>query len=157
LYQNFKVQVANGDAARMALYQYDFVEGGDALNFHGKDKLARIAAMLPTNFCPIVIERLPCTPALAEARRIVVLNELAHGSFPVPGERVVVGAPIPAGLSGREGEIIYQNLLDQTRQQRQMGGQGGAGGAGRGGQGMGSSGGATGTGAGTGAGIAVGP
>jgi hypothetical protein len=115
LYLHGKTMVANGDAARMVLYNYDFVEGCDRLNPRGKDQLAKIAALLPTNFCPVVIERIPCNPALAEARRLAVLNELTHGPFPVPPERVVIGPPLAVGLAGREATIIYPNLLEQTR------------------------------------------
>lgn len=125
LYEHFKTEVANGDAARMVLYQYDFVDGSDVLNHHGQEKLARIAALLPTNFFPVVIEALPCAPGLAEARRVVVLNLLACGPFPIPPERVVIGPPIAAGLSGREAELVYQNLLIQTQRQGVLAGLGG--------------------------------
>jgi hypothetical protein len=117
IHQHFKTEVANGDAARMVFYEYDFEDGGAALNLHGRDKLARVAALLSRNFCPVVIERTPCIPALAEARRLAVLGELAHGPFPVPPERVVIGLPIANGLSGTEAELVYQNLLSQTRRQ----------------------------------------
>jgi hypothetical protein len=114
LYEHGKTMVANGDAARMVLYQYDFEEGCDRLNLRGHDQLVRISAMLPQNFFPIVVERTPCQPGLAEARRLMVLNELAHGAFPVPPERVVIGPALATGVSGREAEIIYLNLLGQT-------------------------------------------
>jgi hypothetical protein len=117
LHQNFRTEVANADAAFMVLYQYDFVDGGTALNVHGQDKLARIAALLPRNFAPVVIERLPCAPGLAEARRLAVLDELAHGPFPVPPERVVVGPPIAGGLNGVDAAHVYENLLIQTQRQ----------------------------------------
>jgi hypothetical protein len=125
LYRNFQTQVANADAARMVLYQYDFVDGSTALNLHGQDKLARIAALLPRNFAPVVIERLPCAPGLAEARRLAVLDELAHGPFPVPPERVVVGAPIATGLNGVDAALVYENLLIQTQRQGVKAGLGG--------------------------------
>jgi hypothetical protein len=125
LYQNFRTEVANAEAARMVLYQYDFVDGGTTLNLHGQDKLARIAALLPRNFAPVVIERLPCAPGLAEARRLAVLDELAHGPFPVPPERVVVGAPIATGLSGVDAALVYENLLIQTQRQGVKAGLGG--------------------------------
>jgi len=117
IHQHFKTEVANGDAARMVLYEYDFEDGGAALNLHGRDKLARVAALLSRNFCPVVIERTPCVPGLAEERRLAVLGELAHGSFPVPPERVVIGPPIANGLSGTEAALIYRNLLTQTQRQ----------------------------------------
>jgi hypothetical protein len=61
--------VANGEAARMVLYRYDFEDGSPMLNARGLDELARIAALLPQNFYPLVVERTPCDPGLAEARK----------------------------------------------------------------------------------------
>ncbi|MFL5245755.1 MAG: hypothetical protein ACJ8FY_27090 [Gemmataceae bacterium] len=114
LYETNKTQVANGEAALMTLYHYDFQEGREGLTSRGKDQVAKIRAMLPQNFFPIVIERSPDAPGLAESRRRIILNELAKGPFPVPPERVVIGAPLADGLSGVEAEIIYRNLLSQT-------------------------------------------
>jgi len=113
VHQHFQTQVNNGEAARMVLYQYDF--HGPMLNVRGKDQLARIAAMTDHNFFPIVIERTPCNPALAEARRLNVLNELANAPFPIPPARVVIGPPLSNGLWGVEAEIIYRNMLRQTQ------------------------------------------
>src|SRR5262249_56057796 len=95
VYDNYQVQVANGDAARMVLYDYDFVGCGAHLNLKGKDRLGQIAAMLPSNFFPIVIERTPANPALAEARRLEVLSLLAQGPFPIPPERLGIPPPPP--------------------------------------------------------------
>jgi hypothetical protein len=114
LYQHGTTEVANGTAARMTLYHYDFVEGRNALNQRGKDQLAKIAALLPHNFFPVVVERTPEAPALAEARRLLVLNELGRSSFPIPPERVMVAVPMANGISGVEAEKIYRNLIGQT-------------------------------------------
>jgi hypothetical protein len=110
-----RTQVANGDAARMILYRADFVEGGSALTPRGKDHLAKIAALLPTSFSPLLIERSPCAPELDAARRLAVLNELSHCTFPVPTERIVVGPPTARGLDGEEAALIYWNFLQQTQ------------------------------------------
>jgi len=115
VYDNGRTMVANGDASRMVLYDYDFVEGGAALNTRGKDQLAKIQAMLPQNFFPLVIERTPDAPALAQSRRQQVLKELAKSSFPIPPERVVVGRSTADGLRGVEAEIIHRNMLTQTQ------------------------------------------
>lgn len=115
VYLNGKTMVANGEAARMVLYHYDFEDGGVRLNQRGRDQLAKIAGMLPTNFFPVVIERTPELPGLARARRMSVLQELAQGSFPVPPERVVVGEPAVPGLRGVEAMVIFGNLMQQTR------------------------------------------
>ena len=116
VYATYRNHVANGMAARMVLYHYDFVDGSPVLNTHGQDHVAKIAAMTANNNFPIIVERTPCNPALAEARRLAVLNQLGRGGATIPSERVVVGAPIANGLHGAEAEIIYQNLLSQTRE-----------------------------------------
>jgi hypothetical protein len=111
LYAHGRTQVANGNAARMVFYHYDFVEGSPQLNVRGRDKLARLAKVLPTSFCPVVIERSPETPGLDEARRGTVLAGIAESPFPVPAERVVIGPPIAAGMAGFESIIVYGSQL----------------------------------------------
>ena len=51
--------MANGNAARMVFYHYDFVEGTAQLNVRGRDKLVKVAQLLPATFLPVVIERTP--------------------------------------------------------------------------------------------------
>jgi hypothetical protein len=114
VYAHYYTHVANGEAARMVLYDYDFVPGGAALNCRGQDRLAQIQALMSHNCYPVVVERTSYCPPLADARRLAVLNELGHGPFPTPPERVVIGPPIAIGLQGVEAEIIYLNLLRQT-------------------------------------------
>jgi hypothetical protein len=116
VYTTYRNHVANGVAARMVLYRYDFVDGSSVLNTRGQDHLAKIAAVMAHNAFAVIVERLPSNPALAEARRLAVLNQLGRGGIAIPSERVVVGAPIANGLLGGEAEIIYQNLLSQTRE-----------------------------------------
>jgi hypothetical protein len=113
--RHYRSHVANGEAARMVLHQYDFAPGSELLNERGLDRLLQIQQVLGHNFCPVVIERTPGCPQLAEARRLVVLNELARGPFPVPPERVVVGPSPSIGLAGVEAEIIYRNQLLQLQ------------------------------------------
>ncbi len=68
-----------------------------------RDKLAAVAATLPTTFYPVVIERTPTGhPGLEQSRRSVLLAQLAQGSFPVPAERVVIGPSIAYGMAGFE-------------------------------------------------------
>jgi hypothetical protein len=114
VYLHGKTEVANGEAARMVLYHYDFVEGGDELNPRGRYQLEKIAALLPQNFNPVIIEATPGAPGLDEARRVAVARELACGPFPVPAQRVVAGRPIAIPLQGQEAVIIYRNLLLNT-------------------------------------------
>lgn len=135
-----QAQVANAEAARMVLYRADFVEGVDQLTPRGREQLVKIAALLPTNFCPLVIQHTPCAPGLDAARRQAVLNELGRCAFPVPPERVVVGMPVARGLEGVEAGIVYGNLLIQTQSGGTRGGAGGGSIGGTVGQGFGATG-----------------
>jgi hypothetical protein len=139
VYQHGNTEVANGAAVFMTLYQYDFVDGCDKLNLHGRDQLAKIASLLPENFFPIVIERTPEAPALAEARRMAVLSELAHGPFPVPPQRVVIGPSLGDDLRGVEAQLINNNVMIETltRGASAFGGGGLGGGIGGAGGGLG--------------------
>jgi hypothetical protein len=130
---NANTQAANGEAALMCLYHYDFIEGSDHLNPRGRERLAKITGMLPINFAPVVIERTIDAPQLDERRRMHVWAELANGRFPVPSERVVVGLPTANGLQGMEAIVIYRNQLTNTLNLGIT-----LGGAGGGGQGFGS-------------------
>ena len=105
-YAHARTQVANGAAARMVFYHYDFVYGTPQLNVRGRDKLAAVAATLPTSFFPVVVERTPKEPGLDQPRRSVLLAELARGTFPVPAERVLIGPNIANGMTG------YESLAD---------------------------------------------
>jgi hypothetical protein len=116
VYATYRTHVDNGIAAWMVLYHYDFVDKTAALNTRGQDKVAKIATFMAHNGFPIIIERIPSNPALAEARRLAVLNQFGRSGITVPPERIVVGLPIAKGLHGVEAEIIYQNLLTQTRE-----------------------------------------
>jgi hypothetical protein len=111
LYAHGRVQVANGNAARMVFYRYDFEDGSPALNVRGRDKLAKLAYLLPTSFYPVVIERTPYTPGLDAQRRSLMLAELSAAKFCVPAERVVIGPPIAYGLTGVEAIYVYGNQI----------------------------------------------
>jgi len=149
LYAHGRTMVANGEAARMTLYHYDFDCDGEQLTPRGRYQLKKIAELLRVNHAPVVIECSRCKPELAEARRMVVLFELGQISpIPVPPERVVVGRSMAIGMRGVEAELVFRNMLLQT--QRQGIGLGGAGaGAGAGAAGA-AAGGAAGIGRGAG-------
>jgi hypothetical protein len=102
VYAHARTQVANRQAARMVFYHYDFVDGTPQLNTRGRDKLAAVAATLPTNFFPIVVERTPKEPGLDDSRKSVLLAELGRGAFPVPAERILIGPSIAYGMTGFE-------------------------------------------------------
>ena len=116
LYDNARMMAANGAAARLVLYQYDFVDGTSELSPRGLDQLAKLSAQLAASPYPLIIERTTANPTLAESRRYAVLAKLAVGPFPVPSERVLVGVPIPHGMSGTDAQIIAGNSLGRTQQ-----------------------------------------
>jgi hypothetical protein len=128
---HMSTQIANGQSARMALYQYDFVPLSTELKPRGKAGLQRIAAWSLCNSSPIYLEPTPGRPDLDEARRKVVSWELANGPQPIPSERIVIGRPSPHGLSGAEALLIDRNLMQQTTARGTMsgGGSGAQGGA----------------------------
>jgi hypothetical protein len=107
VYANFGTMVNNGEAAAMVLYRYDFLDGAEGLNTHGYDRLARMAMRQPANHFPIIIERTPEAPALAEARRTAVLNVLARNGVAVSPDQVVIGPRLAVGLSGGDAIRVY--------------------------------------------------
>jgi hypothetical protein len=115
LYDQNRMMVANGAAAKLVLYEYDFEPGTSRLKPRGRDQLARITAQLAASPYPLIIERTPDDPSLADARRMAVLAELAAGPLPIPAERVLVGMPISRGMSGNDADIISANALQRTR------------------------------------------
>ena len=116
LYDHGRAMVAQGAAARLVLFRYDFVDGTSQLNDRGRDQLVKAAAQLAVSPYPLIIERTPDDPALADARRYAVLAALAGGPTPVPSGRVLVGLPSPNGLSGADAQIIGANALNRTQQ-----------------------------------------
>jgi hypothetical protein len=117
IHAHFRTMVANGEAAAMVLYHCDFVDGSNALNLHGRDQLTRIAAMMGANPAPIVIERTPGAPGLAEARRAAILNVFAANNIPVPPDRVLIGPSLASGLTGTDSQVLYLGSLTNLNAQ----------------------------------------
>ncbi len=115
LYGQMNAQIANGAAAKLVLYQFDFMANSPQLNSKGQERLARhIAAMNSNNF-PLVIEQTPEIPALAESRRTSVQQELLQAQSTVSLDRIVVGTPAAISLPGRQAILLDLNLLRDTR------------------------------------------
>ena len=74
----------------MVLYHFDFVNDAAILNLRGKDRLLYIASLMTHYQFPIVIERTPWNPHLAEARRQVVITELSQQAIPFSPEQIVI-------------------------------------------------------------------
>ena len=116
LYDHNLAMTANAAAARLTLYQYDFVQGSDQLSPRGVEQLARLVPQLLNSPFPLIVERTPTDPALAARRREAVAIRLAQGPCPVPQERVLVGAPIATGLTGIDAQVIAGNALGRVQQ-----------------------------------------
>ncbi|QGJ69264.1 Hypothetical protein PBC10988_9340 [Planctomycetales bacterium 10988] len=117
VHANFKTMVANGEAVRMTLYEYDFELDSRELSPRGLRQLEKIAYMSVRNFFPIVIQRDYRSPELNEARRQFVIATLARNGVPVPPERVLVSHELTPGMSSDEALLVDQNILTdvQTR------------------------------------------
>ena len=109
LHANMKTQVANAEAARMTLYEYDFELNSARLTRRGMHQLEKIAYMTPRNFFPIVIAPSREGNELDIARRQAIIEVLASRNFPVPPERVMVARPVPFGVDGHDATINYAN------------------------------------------------
>lgn len=114
VYDHGRNMVAHGEAARLTLYNYDFVQGESALNPRGLDQLARHAYKLAEGPFPLVIEPTPDQPTLAFNRRLAILNATATWPVPISPDRIVVGRPRATGLSGVDAQIIGTNAMDRT-------------------------------------------
>jgi hypothetical protein len=117
VYAPVEVQIANGQAAQMVLYDYDFYDTGkDAatLNTRGRRQLAKIALLASRTPHPIIVEYLADRDELNELRRQHVVEELQKLSIEVPEIRVIVGQPPLTVLSGDDALAIIQGLLRRT-------------------------------------------
>ncbi len=108
------LQIAQGQAARMALYQYDFLPDSPQLNPRGHHQLTRIAHWAGMNPFPIFVEPVRGCPELTELRRQAVWHQLSlvHGEFPI--ERVLVGCPVSRGLDAMDALSIDHNRNELT-------------------------------------------
>lgn len=110
-------QIANGAAARMVLYQYDFLDGAQAkvLNSRGLYQLKKIALLAERNPFPIVLE--PSGDQATDTARLtfVVYTLTQISPLASPEQRVMLAEPTAGGLGGREAIMIHENMLRSTR------------------------------------------
>jgi hypothetical protein len=116
MYEAGKIMTANAAEVGLVLHRYDFVEGTSELSARGGDQLAKLAAQLAVSPFPLIVERTPEEPGLAESRRFAVLARLARGPMPVTSDRVLVGVPRAHGLSGSDAQVIAGNALGRVQQ-----------------------------------------
>lgn len=105
-------QVVKGEAARMVLYNYDFVPGEEdgehsaVLNRQGERQLRKIAVMMQYNPAPLVIQHSE-DPGLDQERRTAIIEQLAQLGSEVSPDRVVIADPTAIGLPGPVAIDIY--------------------------------------------------
>ncbi len=116
VYDHALAMTANGAAARLTLYDYDFIQGSNELSSRGVEQLSKLAPQMLAGPYPLIVERTPENPGLASSRREMVAARLAGGPCPIPPDRVLVGTPIANGLSGINGQIISGNALGRVQQ-----------------------------------------
>lgn len=107
-YQHARTQVANAEAVRMTLYEYDFDQEKETLSARGEVQLEKIAMLAGKNFFPIVLTPTPNDPGLADRRREKLLQVLEASNFPIPPERIVVARPLTPGTYDYEPETILR-------------------------------------------------
>ena len=116
VYDHGLAMTANAAAARLTLYDFDFVQGSDQLSPRGVEQLGRLVPQMFSSPFPLLIQRTPADPSLAARRRENVAFRLAQGPCPLPPDRVVVGEPIANGLRGVDAQIIAGNALGRVQQ-----------------------------------------
>jgi len=116
MYDHALIMTANGVAARLTLYDYDFIQGSSELSPRGAEQLSKLVPQLLASPYPLIVERTPADPRLAASRRELVATRLAQGPCPIPPDRVLVGVPIANGLSGVDAQVIAGNALGRVQQ-----------------------------------------
>jgi hypothetical protein len=130
--EHIAISIANGQAARMVLRQFDFYPSTDRLKPRGKIQLAKIAAWMSNSTFPVFVEPSREAPELDEARRLTIEHELAVCGCLVTGERILVGLPGARGVSGYESILIDRGRGTQTATRGNGAGGGGGGSSGSG-------------------------
>lgn len=111
---HFDGHVRAAEAARMVFHDYDFQPGSGKLNHRGWERVVEVAKLMGGNADPVVIERMPRDPKVAELRRLTVLAALTEVAPAVQPTRVVVAAPLAQPIRGPEAIIIHQTMLGLT-------------------------------------------
>jgi len=99
-------QVANGEAAQMVLYHYDFVRGRAELNFRGARRLQKLSSRLLSNPYPLIIQPTIGNLKLDAARVTAIQEAVALLPVPIAPDRVVIGEPPSRPLDGIDAEVV---------------------------------------------------
>jgi hypothetical protein len=126
----WETQQTNAEAADFIFHDHEFVEDTALLGPSAKRHLEQVALRLEHVPFPIVIERTEYDrrPEMDEARRRMIVEQLARMGVPNAGGRVVISETFAEGITALEAEQAYYRTLST----RNGGGGGGFGGAGGG-------------------------
>jgi hypothetical protein len=112
--EQFAVQVAKANTHRFTLYRSDFLPGTSQFSPSGASRFNIMATRIPGWMGPIMIEWTPDAPALAEQRRVALLETMQKAGMPIVAERVVIGpSPYPGAMGveavNHNGNTIVRN------------------------------------------------
>jgi hypothetical protein len=112
--EQLAVQVAKADTHRFTLYRSDFLPGTSQFSPSGASRFNIMARRIPGWMGPITIEWTPDNPALAEERRVALLETLQKAGMPLVAERVVIGpSPYPGAMGveavNHSGNTVVRN------------------------------------------------
>ena len=125
----WETQQTNAEAADFIFYDHEFVDNTALLAPSAKRHLEQVALRLEHVPFPVVIERseYDARPEMDEARRRMIVEQLARMGVPNAGGRVVVAESLAEGITALEGEQAYYQTLGVRN--RNMGGRFGGSGA----------------------------
>jgi hypothetical protein len=103
-------QVARAAQDRFVIYQYEWAADGVVLTQTGKEHMTQLAAELPQNASPIIIE--PSLDVNTDAaRRRAVFAGLANAGCQISEDRIFLGRSEAEGLYGSEASGIAHGML----------------------------------------------
>ncbi|MCS6853092.1 MAG: hypothetical protein NZ700_18200 [Gemmataceae bacterium] len=104
------VQAGKAEADDFVIYKHEWFLDGQELGPYGRYHLNLIARRLPEVPFPVVVQQ-SNDEALNEARRQVIIRELAvRGILDAP-ERVIVAFPEAEGMYGEQAEATFQRMM----------------------------------------------
>jgi hypothetical protein len=107
----WETQQTNAEAADFIFYDHEFRGNTAELAPGAKKHLEQVALRLESVPFPVVIEQSPYNqqPQVDQARRRMVVEQLARLGVLNVEERVVVAEAFPEGLTAQEAEASYYN------------------------------------------------
>lgn len=111
-----RTQIANAATDDFTFFRSDFIAGTTTLSPMGRDRLFQLSKKVQTWGGPIMIESVPESPRLNEARRNELAMVLQRSGMPIWLDRIlVIGAPNSA-IIGPNGFTQYTNSASRYGQ-----------------------------------------